>query len=511
MSVEKKLEQMTLREKIGQLFTIGFPSQWPTEEFIQMVKEYKVGNVILFSHNVGSREELGKLNAYLIQLIEKETGETPFITIDEEGGVVSRLPKDTAVLPSAMAQARCRGWIEEGSRIVGEELKTLGINFNLAPVLDINVNRKNPVIGIRSFGEDADTVAECARYAVRGYTKAGILCSGKHFPGHGDTDTDSHLALPLLEKSMEELEKEELKPFQALIEEGIPAITISHMLVPAMTKEKVPCTMSYEVVTGYLREKMNYKGLIISDCMEMDAIKKFFGTATGCVEAVKAGVELLFISHTAAIAKEAMDAVEKAALNGSIKMETINQAVQHILEIKEAIGSMVVEPEKAGTEQQKEFMRQFIEEALENQDTGEQKEFSLGEMPLFISSIPTGFSRVSEVVSEGWNFSKEMQETFGGIAELFDSKDGEERIKELCRKAENATSVVFATCNANLDLLQQKLLAEIPRFNNNIAQIALNSPYDLEYGKNIRFQMALYEYSRRTVANVKKYIKLKSK
>ena len=141
MSVEKKLEQMTLREKIGQLFTIGFPSPWPTEEFIQMVKEYKVGNVILFSHNVGSREELGKLNAYLIQLIEKETGETPFITIDEEGGVVSRLPKDTAVLPSAMAQARCRGRIEEGSRIVGEELKTLGINFNLAPVLDINVNR----------------------------------------------------------------------------------------------------------------------------------------------------------------------------------------------------------------------------------------------------------------------------------------------------------------------------------------------------------------------------------
>ena len=502
MSIEKQLEQMTLREKIGQLFTVGFPSRWPSEEFVQMVKEYKVGNVILFSHNVGSREELGKLNSYLIQLIERETGHIPFITIDEEGGVVSRLPKDMAVLPSAMAQAHCKERIEEGSRIVGEELKALGINFNLAPVLDINTNRKNPVIGIRSFGENADTVTECAKCAVRGYTKAGILCSGKHFPGHGDTDTDSHLALPLLEKSMEELEKEELKPFEDLIHAGIPAITISHMLVPAMAGGKVPCTMSYEAVTGYLREKMQYKGLIISDCMEMDAIKKFFGTATGCVEAVKAGVELLFISHTASIAKEAMNAVEKAVLDGSVQIETVDKAVQHILEIKEALGSTTVEIEKAGTEPQKQFMQEFLEEALEKQNTGK---FALGEMPLFISSVPTGFSRVSEVVFEGWSFSKEMQETFGGMAELFDSRDGESRIRELCQKAEGATAVVFATCNANLDPWQQELLAELSGCDSHMAQIALNSPYDLEYGKHISFQMALYEYSRRAVASVKKY------
>ena len=463
MSIEKQLEQMTLREKIGQLFTVGFPSRWPSEEFVQMVKEYKVGNVILFSHNVGSREELGKLNSYLIQLIERETGHIPFITIDEEGGVVSRLPKDLAMLPSAMAQAHCKERLEKGSRIVGEELKALGINFNLAPVLDINTNRKNPVIGIRSFGENADTVTECAKCAVRGYTKAGILCSGKHFPGHGDTDTDSHLALPLLKKSMEELEKEELKPFEDLIQAGIPAITISHMLVPAMTGENIPCTMSYEAVTGYLREKMCYKGLIISDCMEMDAIKEFFGTATGCVEAVKAGVE-----------------------------------------IKEALGSTTVEIEKAGTEPQKQFMQEFLEEALEKQNTGK---FALGEIPLFISSVPTGFSRVSEVVFEGWSFSKEMQETFGGMAELFDSRDGKSRIRELCQKAENATAVVLATCNANLDPWQQELLAEIPGYNSHVAQIALNSPYDLEYGKQISFQMALYEYSRRAVEGVKKYFK----
>lgn len=505
MGVEKKLGQMTIREKIGQLFTIGFPSRWPSEEFIELVKEYKVGNVILFSHNVGSREELGKLNAYLIHLIEEETGEPPFITIDEEGGVVSRLPKDTAVLPSAMAQARCMERIEEGSRIIGEELKALGINFNLAPVLDINTNRKNPVIGIRSFGEDGDIVTECAKRAVRGYIKAGILCSGKHFPGHGDTDTDSHLALPLLEKSMEELEAGELKPFQNLIAEGIPAITISHILVPAMSREEVPCTMSYEAVTGYLREKMHYKGLIISDCMEMDAIKKCYGVAKGCVAAVNAGVEILFVSHTAALAKEAIVEIEKAVTDGSIKMKTLDRAVGHILEIKEAFDTMTVKPQAAGTEQQKAFMQEFLEETLEK--TGEKQEFALGEKPLFIASVPTGFSRVSEVVSEDWNFSKEMQETFGGMAELFDSREGISSIKQLCKKAEYATSVVVATCNANLDLQQQKLLAEMAGCKKPIAQIALNSPYDLEYGKGTNFQIALYEYSRRTVGNIKKYFK----
>ena len=247
---------------------------------------------------------------------------------------------------------------------------------------------------------------------------------------------------------------------------------------------------------------MQYKGLIISDCMEMDAIKKFFGTATGCVEAVKAGIELLFVSHTVSIAKEAMDAVEKAVLDGSVKMEIVDKAVQHILEIKEALGPTTVEIENTGAESQKKFMQEFLEEALENQNTGE---FVLGEMPLFISSVPTGFSRVSEVVSEGWSFSKEMQETFGGMAELFDSRDGESRIRELCQKAEGATAVVFATCNANLDPWQQELLAELSGCNSHMAQIALNSPYDLEYGKHISFQMALYEYSRRAVASVKKY------
>lgn len=148
-----------------------------------MVKEYKVVKCDFAFHNVGSREELGKLNAYLIQLIEKETGETPFITIDEERCGFTSFPKRYCCTSFCYGSGSLQGGrIEEGSRIVGEELKTLGINFNLAPVLDINVNRKNPVIGIRSFGEDADTVAECARYAVRGYTKAGILCSGKAFP-----------------------------------------------------------------------------------------------------------------------------------------------------------------------------------------------------------------------------------------------------------------------------------------------------------------------------------------
>ena len=145
--------------------------------------------------------------------------------------------------------------VYQAARIAGEQLKALGINFNLAPVLDINSNKNNPVIGVRSFGETAEQVSRFAAMAVKGFLDAGILCSGKHFPGHGDTDKDSHLSLPVLNVDKELLGCRELAPFSKLIHQGLPAVTIGHVIVPALESQQIPCTMSYNTVTGLLRKQ----------------------------------------------------------------------------------------------------------------------------------------------------------------------------------------------------------------------------------------------------------------
>ncbi len=271
---------MTIQQMLGQKLVFGFHGTELSEEFISLVKEYKIGNVILFLRNVQSADQLRRLCAQIQELIQAETGYPALIIIDQEGGMVTRLPQDAVNVPCAMALA-ATGDPENARRaseITIRQLRGLGANFNMAPVLDVNNNPQNPVIGIRSFGDDPQLVAAFGREALDPYAGSGILCCGKHFPGHGDTAVDSHLGIPRVDKTEEELEKLELIPFRRAAEAGIPAIMISHVLFPRIEKEEIPCTMSRRIVTGLLKEKMGYQGLILTDCMEMGAIRDYYGT-----------------------------------------------------------------------------------------------------------------------------------------------------------------------------------------------------------------------------------------
>ena len=506
-------EMMTLEQKIGQMFVGGFPGEEPSEEFIRLIEKRKLGNVILFSHNVKSIQQLAQLNAGLYERIEKETGVMPFITVDEEGGTVTRLPSDVAIMPSAMAQAAVgrMDWIKEGARIAGEQLKSLGINFNLAPILDINTNRNNPVIGVRSYGEDTKTVCVCAKEAVHGYKEVGILCSGKHFPGHGDTDTDSHLAVPILQKKLEELEKCELVPFCTMIEEKIPAITVSHMIVPALEENQIPCTMSRKVVTEYLREKLHFKGLAISDCMEMDAIKKYYGIENGVVAAVKAGMDLIFVSHTANVLEKSMEAVLCAVKSGEIQLEIIDQAVGRILKAKEKLPAVKILPENVATPEQKKFAQNFLEVSIKPKDIAENQEFILGNFPLFVGIEPV---RITGAVSERkgkWDFAGSLKETFGGRAISLPLKPDNKLVQEVIEIAKVSDSIVIGTLNAYLYPEQRLLLTELSHIGKNIAHIALGNPYDLEEKTSAVFKVPLYEYSERTVEFLKSFFKKEKK
>lgn len=506
------LEQLSLEQKIGQLFVTGFPGIEPSEDFLRLVREEKVGNVIFFSYNAESKTQMAELTSFLSETIREETGVMPFITIDEEGGVVSRLPEETAVMPSAMAQGKLGDTekTRQGARIVGEELLSLGVNFNLAPTLDINSNRQNPVIGVRSYGERAEEVCCFAAAAVRGYGQAGIMCTGKHFPGHGDTEADSHLSLPVIQGTREQLEQRELLPFKKLIGEGIPAVTIAHIRVPAMEPEEIPATMSQAIVTDYLRGELGYRGLIISDCMEMDAIRKYFGVGKGVVAALRAGIDLIFVSHTAAAVKEAVEAVKKALQDGTLSGERLDDAVCHILEAKKKYaGNCRIDPSRAGTEEQLAFAKGFLQETIVPRHSSKKEKFRLGENPLFAGAVPERVTLASSDVSAGWDFAHYMQRKFGGLAVPFSVEPTAEEIGRILEMAEEADSVAVGTLNGHLYQGQKELIQSLNELagknGRKTALIALRNPYDLQYASEEVFCIPLYEYSLRTLEAMSGY------
>lgn len=506
------LEQLSLEQKIGQLFVTGFPGEEPSEEFLRLVREEKVGNVIFFTYNAKSKKQVAELTDFLSKRIIAETGVMPFITIDEEGGVVSRLPEGTAVMPSPMAQGNLgdEEMVRQGARITGKQLLSLGVNFNLAPSLDINSNQQNPVIGVRSFGEGAEQVCRFASVAVQGYSQAGIMCSGKHFPGHGDTETDSHLSLPVIHGAREQLGQRELMPFKKLIKEGIPAVTIAHIRVPAMEPKDIPATMSRAIITDYLRGELGYRGLIISDCMEMDAIQKCFGIGKGVVEGLRAGIDLIFISHTPAAVMEGIEAVKKALKEGILSMERLDDAVSRILEAKRKYaGNVKIDLAQAGTEEQITFANKFLQKTVVPWHRHKSEKMPLGDKPLFAGVIPSRVTLASSDVSAGWDFAHYMQQKFGGSAIRFSMAPSSEEICWILEKAKEASSVVIGTLNGHLHQGQKDLIGSL----NNLAKenrkktalIALRNPYDLQYAAEEVFCIPLYEYSVRTMEAMSGY------
>lgn len=505
--MNKKLEGLSLEEKVGQLFVSGFFGLWPTEEYLDLIEEEKLGNVILFSHNISDKKQLACLNKTLRKKIVKETGIIPFISVDEEGGVVTRLPKECAIMPSAMAQSQTkdRQLIYEGARITAEQLKQLGINMNLAPVLDINSNRQNPVIGVRSFGECSDDVCFYAKEVMKAHKEIGILCSGKHFPGHGDTDIDSHLGLPVIEKSRKELERQELVPFKEMIRKEIPAITIAHIVVKALEPLEIPCTISKTVLTDYLRKELNYQGLIISDCMEMKAMSEYGTIEENVISALKAGIDLIFISHTPSLVKRASKAVREAVKREEITMEELDEKVARILKAKETLSTLEeIDIAKAGTKEQLDFTNSFLEKTI--QEEGKKEAFFLGENPIFIGIIPSNTTNVSDIARQPILFADYLANKYGGTKITLSLDPGEEELQQVKESLIGKTSVVVGTLNGHLYEGQKKLLSILDHSSLPVALATLRNPYDRVLIKKDIFFVPLYEYSERVIQIFAEYL-----
>ncbi len=327
-----------LKKKIGQMFMCGFDSLEVNDHIDRMINEYYLGNIILFTRNLKSKEQVKLLNHNLSRVIKEKTGYNPLISIDEEGGSVSRMRNILGEFLGhySMGVLNDKEMAKQVGESVGAGLYDLGINMNLAPVADINSNPKNIGIGIRSFGSNTELVKNMAVAMAKGYEESNVLPTLKHFPGLGDLTVDSHHDLPVINKTLEELEKSELVPFKYGIENDIMSIMVSHVIVEVLDKE-YPASMSKAVITDLLKDKLGYKGLIMTDCFEMGAIQNNYGIGEAVVIAINAGVDIFDISHTEEEQRKAFEAVYKAVETGVISEERIEESYRKIVEYKKTI------------------------------------------------------------------------------------------------------------------------------------------------------------------------------
>lgn len=483
---------MTITEKIGQRLVGGFPGTEMSGEFIRLVKEYKIGNVILFQHNVESNEQLRRLCRSIRELITEETGHRPFLTIDQEGGGVTRLPREAVNVPGAMALAATGN--EENARraalLTAQELRAFGIDFDLAPSVDVNCNPDNPIIGVRSFGDTPEQVERYALAALRGYTEGGVLCAAKHFPGHGDTAMDTHASLPCIDKSLEELERMELRPFRAMIRGGCPAVMTTHILFPQLEPDGLPATMSRRIITGLLRERLGFDGLVVSDCMEMDAIGKYFGSVKGVVRAMAAGVDLVFVSHTAATLEEAAKAARAAAESGELSMEELDASVERILACKDRVSG-----EAVGVPGRPEAMAEAA--ALRRASIALVRGTipALGERPFFCGCADYRAGLVSSQAGGTPSFAEFMASRLGGRGLVTAKDPGPEEIRRAADAARGSTSIFVNTYNGHLFPGQLELVRALGELGVPMAVTALRDPYDLRHVPEGAAAVAAWDYA----------------
>lgn len=334
----------TLEQKIGQVMVIGFDGTTVNAELHQMMTEYHIGGVILFARNVELPEQVAALTNEL-QNIALESGNPGlFIAIDQEGGRVARLTEEKGFteFPSAMALT-ATGDPQNAYRVaaaMAAEMRAVGINVDFAPDLDVNNNPANPVIGIRSFSSDPQTVAEYGLAFARGLQENGVLAFGKHFPGHGDTGVDSHIDLPLVLHDRARLDQIELVPFRAAIAADFAGIMSAHVTFPMIDSTPgLAATLSRPVLTGLLRQELGYNGLIVTDSLEMGALAaKGYPPAVGAPLALAAGADLLLFNRDHVMHREAFANLVQAVRDGKISQEQLDASVQRILQTKERFG-----------------------------------------------------------------------------------------------------------------------------------------------------------------------------
>ncbi|HET7904858.1 MAG TPA: glycoside hydrolase family 3 protein [Candidatus Eisenbacteria bacterium] len=325
-----------LLDRLGELMIVGVPGTELTAETEATLRRIRPAGAILFSENYVDADGAARLTRSLHALLG--TPDLPaLLAVDEEGGVVSRIAHFWEVPPSARAVASSGGppLVRDLAARTARRLLALGFNLDFAPCADIHSDPANPVIGVRSFGETASQVTACVRAAIEGFQSTGVIPVAKHFPGHGDTALDSHVALPRVLADERLLARRDLKPFEGAIQIGVPMIMTGHVLVPALDPDPTrTATLSHAIVTGLLRDRMRFAGVVVTDALEMAGATTLGQHGEIAVRAIEAGVDLLLYSKLSPGPEEALSALREAVNSGRIAPERIAQSLDRMRRLR---------------------------------------------------------------------------------------------------------------------------------------------------------------------------------
>ncbi len=332
--ISKKIDEMTLYEKIGQMVLVGLDGYENGDASRQMIEKYHVGGFILYSQNIkDSNQLLDLINSLKASNLANKI--PLFLSVDEEGGRITRMPDELVKIPAArkIGDINKEDFSFNIGSLIGKELKMFGFNMDFAPVLDINSNPQNPVIGDRSFGETADIVSRLGIQTMKGIQSQSVISVVKHFPGHGDTSVDSHKGLPVVKHGLKRLESFELIPFSDAIKDGADAVMVAHILLPEIDPE-YPSSMSKVIINDVLRKNLGYGGVVLTDDMTMGAIAENYDIGNAAVKSINAGSDIILVCHDSEKELAVLNNIREAADAGIIPEEKIDESVYRILKLK---------------------------------------------------------------------------------------------------------------------------------------------------------------------------------
>lgn len=511
---DKLMSYMTVSEQVGQMLMPdirqwnGHATTTVNEGLKRSIHDQDLGGLILFDKNIVDVRQVTTLTHDL----QMEAGDIPlFLGIDQEGGVIKRIPGGTN-LPGQMALGATgdTALAEAAGQLTGEELKALGLQVNFAPVLDINSNPDNPIIGMRSFGSDADLVSRLGLATIKGLRQSGVIAAVKHFPGHGDTTVDSHLGMPVLTHNRDRLDAVELKPFRAAIDSGVEMIMTAHIAFPAVDNEHVtslkdgssvpiPATLSKKVLTELLRSELGYKGVIISDAFTMNAIAEHFGENKAVERAVSAGVDIILMPQDPAAAHLTL---LNAVKSGTIPIESIHASVKRILELKSKYGLFDHSENLAhkltalngviGSEQHRTVEREIAEQAvtlMAGRDGAHPDQIHQGDRVVIAAAEEEQAKQLERQLMQAANNLSLKTEI---------SVIGQGKTNEALQAIDKADYVILASYQFRNVASQfgwadvQTLIEEMNRRNKRYALLSLGNPYETIYLQNVRSGLAVY-------------------
>lgn len=488
------IKKMTLEEKVGQMIGLAFKGTEYNEELKMQIEDMKVGLVIYFKDNCANPAQIFELN----KEINKKAKIPPFISLDQEGGMVARVTEGITQSPGAMSIS-ATGNSQNAYKLaynMGRELQMLGFNFNFAPVGDINNNPKNPVINVRSYSENPDIVSEYVVEAVKGYSEALMMSSIKHFPGHGDTAVDSHIGLPVVDFDEKRLYEMELKPFIKAKELDLPGIMVSHVLFTKYD-DQYPSTLSKKVVQGLLRDKIGYNGLVVTDSLTMKAVFDHFTIEEIVEKGFNSGEDILLLcgARDINLQKDFYNTAIRLVKEGKIPLSKIDESVQRILKYKERfIRPMADSFEKVKKELCNKEAVEFSEQVSLNsitliKDCKKLLPIKKKEKTLIV------FPKIQVVtLVENDDMSLMSLAEFMPFAcdKIYMSLSPNEEEKELLlQKQTEYDKIIYCSYNACFNFEQAKLINLLDK--NKLVVIAIRTPYDYEVLKDISTYVCSYE------------------